>query len=343
MSIDEALKLRPLGGFMRFTAAALAALALVSAGQASAQSPSNTGAPSYPTKTVRIIVASPAGGPTDVPARVIAQSMSEEWGQPVIIENHSGANGAIGARVAARSAPDGHTLFAALDTVMVMNPILMANPGYDPFKDFAPITMLAKNTLLLVVRADGPKTVREFIANAKAQPGKLNYGAGIITTRLAAHLFNQTAGIDAVFVQYKGAAGVAQGLLSGSIDYAIDGIAPYVALIRSGKVHALAKADSRALPAFPELKPLSEAAGLPGLGEVSVWIGLVAPAGTPAAVIGKINRTVVKAYADGSILSILQGAAINPTSSSPAEFAAFHRAETARWSKFVKESGIKFE
>jgi tripartite-type tricarboxylate transporter receptor subunit TctC len=309
-----------------------------------AQSPFDAAAPTYPNKIIRIIVASPAGGPTDVLARVIGQRMNEDWGQPVVIENHSGANGEIGARLAAKASPDGYTLFAALDTAMVMNPIMMTNLAYDPFKDFAPITMLAKNTLLLVVRAaDGPKTVQELIAKAKANPGKLNYGAGVITTRLAAYQFCRTAGIDAVFVQYKGSADVAQGLLTGGIDFTIDGIAPYLALIQSGMLRAMAKADSRPLPALPELEPLAIAADLPGMGEISTWIGLVAPAGTPPAIIDKINRTVVKMYADPEIVNRLQKAGINATSSSPAEFNAFFRAEADRWSQFVKETGIKFD
>jgi len=319
-------------------------LSAVTVGHATAQSPSDAAAQTYPNKTVRIIVSSPAGGPTDVLARVIGQRMSEDWGQPVLIENRSGADGVIGAQLAAKASPDGYTLLAAMDTAMVMNPITTANLSYDPFKDFVPITMVAKNTALVVVRAaDGPKSVRELIARAKANPGKLNYGAGVMTTRLAGYLFNRTAGIDVVFVPYKGSADVVNGLLTGSVDFTVDGIAPYLSLIRSGKLRALAKLDGRPLPALPELEPLAIAANLPSLGDIMTWTGLVAPAGTPPAIIEKIYRTVAKMYADPEIVNKLQRSGITATSSSPAEFDAFYRMEANRWSKVVKESGIKFD
>src|SRR3990172_8889068 len=196
-------------------------------GYATAQSPSDAAARDYPSRTIRIIVPFPAGGPLDVLARVIGQRMSEDWGQPVVIENRPGANGAIGAQLVAKAPPNGYTLLAAIDTTMVMNPITNTNLSYDPFKDFAPITMMANNTLLLIVRAaDGPKTLQELIAKAKASPGKFNYGAGIITTLLAGYLFNRTAGIDVVFVPYKGSAETLQGLLTGSVDFTFDGAAP---------------------------------------------------------------------------------------------------------------------
>lgn len=319
-------------------------LSVMTVRHVTAQSPSDAVAQNYPNKTVRIIVSFSAGGPSDVLARAIGQRMSEEWGQPVVIENRPGDNGTIGARLAAKASPDGYTLFAALDTVLVMSPIMTTNLSYDPFKDFVPITLVSKNTVLLVVRsADGPNTVQELIAKAKANPGKLNYGAGAITTRLGGYLFNRTAGIDAVFVPYKGSADVVQGLLNGSIDFSVDGIAPYVALIRSGKLRALAKLDGRPLQAFPELEPLTVAAGLPSLGDIWVWTGLVAPAGTPTVIIEKIHRTVVKMYADPELVNRLQRSGITATSSSPAEFDAFFRAEANRWSKFIKETGIKLD
>ncbi len=313
-------------------------------GYATAQSPSGAAARDYRRRTIRIIVPFPAGGPLDVLARVIGQRMSEDWGQPVVIENRPGANGAIGAQLVAKAPPNGYTLLAAIDTTMVMNPITNTNLSYDPFKDFAPITMMANNTLLLIVRAaDGPKTLQELIAKAKASPGKLNYGAGIITTLLAGYLFNRTAGIDVVFVPYKGSAETLQGLLTGSVDFTFDGAAPNLPLIRSGKLRALAKLDSRPLPAVPDVKPLAVAANLPGLDDISTWSGLVAPAGTPPAIIEKIQREVAKMYADPAITDRLEKSGINATSSTPAEFDAFFRKEMDRWSKVFKESGIKFD
>lgn len=313
-------------------------------GYATAQSPSDAAARNYPNKTIRIIVPFPAGGPTDVLARVIGQRMSEDWGQPVVIENRPGANTAIGAQLVAKAPPDGYTLLAAMDTTMVMNPVTTSNLPYDPFKDFASITLAANNTSLLTVRAaDGPKTVQELIAKAKANPGKLNYGAGIITTRLAGYLFNRMAGIDVVFVPYKGSADVVQGLLTGGTDFIVDGIAASLPLIQSGKLRALAKLNSRPLPALPDLKPLAVAANLPSLDDISTWTALVAPAGTPPAIIEKIQRAVAKMYADPAIVDRLEKSGITATSSTPAEFDAFFRKETDRWAKVFRESGIKFD
>lgn len=316
----------------------------VTTGQAGAQGAPEAGAQAYPNRTIRIIVPFPAGGPTDVLARVIGQRMSEDWGQPVLVENRPGANTAIGAQLVAKAPPDGYTLLAAMDTTLVMNPVTSRNLPYDPFKDFVPITMAANNTSLLTVRsADGPKTMQELIARAKANPGKLNYGAGTITTRLAGYLFNRTAGIDVVFVPYKGSADVVQGLLTGSVDFIVDGVASSLPLIRSGKFRALAKLNSRPLPALPEVRPLAVAAQLPGLEDISTWTGLVAPAGTPGAVVDKIQREVAKMYADPGIIDKLEKSGITAMSSTPAEFDAFFRRETERWSRVFRESGIKLE
>jgi tripartite-type tricarboxylate transporter receptor subunit TctC len=325
---------------MNFIARIITLAMLVACGQAFAQG----AAQSYPNRTIRIIVPFPAGGPTDVLARVIGQRMSEDWGQPVVIENRPGANTAIGAQLVAKAPPDGYTLLAAMDSTMVMNPVTTRNLPYDPFRDFASITLAANNTSLLTVRAaDGPKTVHELIAKAKANPGKLNYGAGTITTRLAGYLFNRMAGIDVVFIPYKGSADVVQGLLTGSTEFIVDGIAASLPLIQSGKLRALAKLNSRPLPALPDLEPLAVAANLPSLGDISTWTALVAPAGTPPAIIEKIQRAVAKMYADPAIVDKLEKSGITATSSTPAEFDAFFRKETDRWSKVFRESGIKFD
>ena len=271
----------------------------------------------FPTRPVKMIVPFPPGGPTDLMARVFGQKLAERWGQPVVIENRAGGNSAIGAQQTAKSPPDGYTLLVAMDTTLVMNPITTANLPYDALKDFAPISLTAQNTSLLIVRADGPQTVQELIAKAKANPGKLNYGAGIITTRLAGYLFSRLAGIDTVFIPYKGSAEVVQGLLTGSIDFSIDGVSASIPLIKDGKLRALAKLNNRPLPALPDLQPLSVAANLPELGEISTWAGLVAPAGTPAAVVERIQRDVAMVAADPEVSAKLQGFGIVATSSTP--------------------------
>jgi tripartite-type tricarboxylate transporter receptor subunit TctC len=297
----------------------------------------------FPSRPVKMIVPFPPGGPTDLMARVFGQKLSERWGQPVVIENRAGGNSAIGAQQTAKSPSDGYTLLVAMDTTLVMNPITTANLPYDALKDFAPVSLTAQNTSLLIVRADGPKTVQELIAKAKANPGKLNYGAGIITTRLAGTLFSRLAGIDTVFIPYKGSSEVVQGLLTGSIDFSIDGVAASIPLIKEGKLRALAKLNNRPLPALPDLQPLSVVANLPELGEISTWAGLVAPAGTPTPVIERIQRDVAAVAADPEVGAKLQGLGIVAISSTPSEFDRYYRSELDRWSKVFKDSGIKLE
>jgi tripartite-type tricarboxylate transporter receptor subunit TctC len=301
-------------------------------------------AQSFPNRTVRIIVPFPAGGPTDILARIVAQKMSESWGQAVIVENRPGGDTAIGAVQVAKAAPDGYTLLAPMDTTLVMNPATKSSLPYDPFKDFAPITLAAKNTSLLTVRAeDGPKSIAELIARGKANPGKMNYGAGIITTRLAGYMFNKAAGIDVQLIPYKGSAEVVQGLLTGAVDYIVDGTASSLPLIQGGKFRPLAKLNSWPLPMLPDVPPLSVAADMPALDDMSSWIAFVAPAGTPRAIVDKIQREVVKIYADPATAEKLEKSGINAVSSTPEEFDAFFRKEAVRWDKAFKESGITLD
>jgi tripartite-type tricarboxylate transporter receptor subunit TctC len=299
-------------------------------------------AQTYPNRPVHIVVPFPAGGPTDILARVVAQRLSEVWGQGVVIENQPGANTAIAAARVAKMPADGYTLFAVMDVTMVLNPITNKALSYDPLKDFAPITLASKNTSLLSVRADdGPKSVRELIARAKASPGKLNYGAGIITTRLAGYLFNREAGLDVQYIPFQGSPPTVQGLLTGAVDYIVDGAATSLPLIQGGKLRALAKLNSRPLPALPDVKPLAVEAGLPTLDDISTWIGLVAPAGTPRSIVDKIQREVVTMYADPAIAEKLAKAGITTATSTPEEFDAFVRKELYRWGQVFKDSGIQ--
>ena len=229
-----------------------------------------------------------------------------------------------------------------MDVTMVLNPITSRNLPYDPLKDFAPITLASKNTSLLSVRAqDGPRTVKELVARAKAAPGKLNYGAGIITTRLAGYLFNREAGIEAQYIPFNGSAPTVQGLLTGAVDYIFDGAATSLPLIQDGQLRALAKLNSRPLPALPDVRPLAVEAGIAALDDISTWIGLVAPAGTPPEIIDKIGRTVVQIYADPQIADRLEKSGISTATSTPAEFEAFVRKETVRWGQVFKDSGIE--
>jgi len=298
----------------------------------------------YPNRPIRIIVPFPVGGPTDILSRVIGQRMSEDFRQAVVIENRPGANTVIGAVQVARAAPDGYTLLAAMDTTLVMNPATIKDLLYDPFRDFSAVTLAAKNTSLLTVRADGgPHTIAELIARAKAHPGKLNYGAGIITTRLAGYLFSREAGIDTQLVPYKGSAEVVQGLLTGAVDYIIDGVASSLPLIQSGKFRALAKLNSRPLPALPDVPPLSTVAAMPALDDISSWIALMAPAHTPRPIVDKLQQEVARMYADRPLYDRLEKAGINAVASTPDELDAFFRKEAIRWEKAFHDSGIQLE
>ncbi|MGD9769795.1 MAG: Bug family tripartite tricarboxylate transporter substrate binding protein [Pseudolabrys sp.] len=324
----------------QFTALALAC-AIISS-PAAAQDRADAEVRNYPNRTVRIVVPFPAGGPTDILSRVVAQRLSETWGQPVVIENQPGANTAIAAARVAKQPPDGYTLFAAMDVTMVLNPLTNKTLSYAPLKDFTLISLAAKNTSLLTVRAaDGPKSVQELIARAKASPGKLNYGAGIITTRLAGYLFNREAGINVQYIPFNGSAPTVQGLLTGAVDYIVDGTASHVSLIKSGQLRALAKLNSRPLPALPDVRPLSVEANNPALDDISTWIGFVAPAGTPRPIVEKIQREIAAMYREPAIAETLQKSGISAVSSTPEEFDAFLRKETDRWGQVFKDSGIQ--
>jgi tripartite-type tricarboxylate transporter receptor subunit TctC len=321
--------------------ARLIALALLS-GLAMGSAAAQERADAFPTRAIKIVVPFPAGGPSDVLARMIGQKMSEDWGQPVVIENRPGANTVLGAQQVAKAAPDGYTLLMAIDSTLTMNQYLYRTPPYDPFNDFAPITLTAKTMQLLIVNAASDvKTVNDLISRAKAQPGKLNYGAGTITTKLTGYLFNKSAGIETVLVPYNGSAEVAQGLLTKSVDFSFDGPSASLSLIQGGQFRVLAKFDPRPFPPVPDLPLITTA--VPNMDEITVWLGLVAPKGTPAAVIDKIQAEVARALADPDVKAKADASGLFPATSTPAEFAAFIRKEAQRWSSVVKETGMKYD
>jgi tripartite-type tricarboxylate transporter receptor subunit TctC len=286
-----------------------------------------------------MIVPFPPGGPADTIARIVGQKMSEHWSEPVVIENRPGGNTTIGAQLVAKSEPDGYTLLVAMDVTMVVNPLITPNLPYDPLKDFAPVTLLTKSQSLVVTRNDGPPTIQDLIAKAKANPGKLNMGAGTITSRLGALAFTKAAGIDITLVPYKGSSDITQGLLTGAVDFAFDAVANSLPFIEAGKFRALAKYSNRPLPVLPDVPSLSIAAALPAIDESSTWIGIVAPAHTPKPIIDKLQREVASIFADPALAAKLTKAGLSAESTTPDEFDAFIRSDTARWSTVLK-SGI---
>jgi tripartite-type tricarboxylate transporter receptor subunit TctC len=321
----------------RHCAAALVTLALAGNGECAA-------APdSYPNRPIHIVIPFPAGGPADIAARIIGQKMSEEWGQPVVVDNRPGGNTIIGAEFVAKAAPDGYTLMMAIDSTLVMNQYLYKSLPYDPLNDFAPITTTVKSMSLLAVPADGgPKTVKELIARAKAAPGKLNFGAGTITAQLMGVLFNKAAGIDVVYVPFQGTAQTVQGLLTGSADMVYAGNVVIGPLIDGGKARALAKLDSRKEP-YPDLPTLAAAADLQNFDDLSVWLGVVAPKATPKPIVDKLNAEIVHILSEPDVKAKFDQTGNFAVTDTPEEFADFIRKEAARWEKALKEANIKFD
>src|SRR5580693_8172380 len=318
-----------------FHSTALVLLAVLWVAPAAAQN--------YPTRPIHIIVPFPAGGPCEVLARLIGDKICVDFQQPVVVEIWPGANTEIGAEGGAKATPDGYTLLMAIDSTLVMNQYLYKTLPYDPIADFAPISLVAKTIGLLVVNAQSDvKSVKDLVAKAKAEPGKLNYGAGTISTKLQGYLFNDAAGIDTVLVSYNGSSEVAHGILTKSVDFVFDGPSAELPLIQSGDLRALAKLDSRPFPALPNLPTLDEAGGL-HLGELAVWLGLVAPHGTPAPIVAKLQAETAKILNDATIKARADAVGLYLSSSTPAEFADFIKTEAARWQPVVKKSGLHFD
>jgi tripartite-type tricarboxylate transporter receptor subunit TctC len=297
----------------------------------------------YPTRPIHIVVPFPAGGPSDVLTRLLGQRMSDDFHEPVVVDNRPGANTVIGAELVAKAAPDGYTLLMAIDSTLVMNQYLYSHLPYDPIKDFAPVSLAAQNVGWLVVNAASPyKSANDLIAKAKAAPGKLNCGAGTIATKLTCVLFNDKFGVDTVLISFNGSANVAQGVLTGAADFVFDGTAAELSLVQSGNLRALAKLDDRPFAPLPKLPSLDAATGV-DLGDLSVWSGLVAPRGTPPAIVDKLAAEVARIAKEPDLKAKAEGVGICPTSSTPAEFAAFIQHEAARWPGVVKKSGLHFD
>jgi tripartite-type tricarboxylate transporter receptor subunit TctC len=300
-------------------------------------------AANYPNRAIHIVVPFPAGGPADVAARLLGQKMSEDWGQPVIIDNRAGGNTVIGALAVAKAPPDGYTLLMAIDSTLVMNQYLYKSLPYDPFNDFVPITTTTKTVSVLAVGADGPKSVKELIDKARAEPGKLNYGAGTITAQLMGYRFHKAAGLDIVYVPFKGTPETVNGLLTGSVQIIYAANVTVNPLIESGKVRALAKLDRRTPKSVADVPDLAEAAGLPNLEDMSVWLGLVAPKGTPRPIIDKLQQKIVQIMHDPAMQQKSERTGAFAFTETPEEFGRFMREEAQRWQKVLQETNIKYD
>ena len=300
-------------------------------------------AQTFPSKSIRIVVPLAAGGPGDVLARAVGQKLAENVGQPVVIDNRPGANTNIGNEAVAKSPPDGYTLLATASTLTI-NPSLYANLPYDAVKSFAPLTLIATTPLVLVVHPSLPvKSVQELAALAKSKPGQLHYGSagsGSVL-HLAGEMFNTMARVKLVHVPYKGVTNAFSDLLGGQISLMFPGAPIALPQARAGKLRALATTGDKRAPAAPELPTVAEM-GFPGY-EVSVWYGLLAPAGTPAATINRLHSEIVKIVQLPEIAERWAVLGAEPAHNTPEQFAAFLKNDLVKWTKVVRDSGAKVD
>ncbi|MGZ8210556.1 MAG: Bug family tripartite tricarboxylate transporter substrate binding protein [Burkholderiales bacterium] len=314
--------------------AALAALASASACAADAAS-------SYPNRPVRLVTGSP-GSTSDIAARFVAQKLTERWGRTVVVDNRPGAGGIIGTEIVAQSAPDGYTLIVGQIGTHASPQFLFKKLAYDPIKDFAPITLLTNSGIALVINPSMPvNTLKDFVAYARSRPGTLNYGSagGGTSSQLSGELFNQMTGAKLVHIPYKGAGFALTAVVQGETQAAFLSTTTASAQVKAGKLKALAVMSPRRFPAAPDIPSVTEA-GFPGI-ESSVWFGLLAPAGTPKAIVDKINHDVVAILKTPEARSQLLVQGAEPTPTTPQEFEAFLRAEIKKWGRVIKEAGIK--
>ena len=301
-------------------------------------------AQNYPSKPIRIIIAQAPGSATDVISRVVANRLQESLGQPIVIEVRPGAGGAVGTEAAARSAPDGYTLFMANNSTHGSNPALYSKLPYDAVNDFAPITLVATVPYVLVVDPSLPvKSVQDLIALAKSKPGKMNYAsAGNGSTHhFCGELLKSMAGIDLVHVPYKGSTPAIAGLLGGEVSLMFANLTDIGGQLKSGKVKALAVTVTKRASLIPEVPTLSEV-GLPGF-EIGSWFGLLAPAGTPAPIISRLNAETVKVLGRSDVQATLGAQGLELAPGSPEQFAAHIKSEIAKFTRIAKAAGIKAE
>ena len=298
----------------------------------------------YPRKAIRLIVPFAPGGGNDTVARAIAQSAGASLGQPVVVDNRAGAGGMLGAELAARAPPDGYTLFLGGVGSHAVNPNLHAKLPYDPVKDFAPITLIASAPSVLVVNPSLPaRTLAEFTALAKASPGRINYasnGNGS-SAQLAAVLYESMAGVQMVHVPYKGLAPALVDLLAGEVQAMFSSVVAIVPNIKAGRLRALAVTGKRRAALLPEVPTLDES-GVPGY-EAGSWYGILAPAGTPQAVVAKLHEAIVRALAQPEVRERLMSEGAEVIGSTPEAFAAHITAELARMGKLIRDAGIRME
>ncbi len=299
---------------------------------------------SYPTRTIKLVVPFGPGGPTDVSARIVAQVVQSGLGPSVVIENRPGAGGAIGSKSVANAEPDGATLLIGTSATLGVVPALMKNPGYDPIKSFAPVAKVADSTLVLVVPATFPaNSVQEFVAYAKANPGRLSFASAGVgnQTQLLAELFKSKAGLDIVHVPYKSGAEMVTAILGEQVQMAFPDVSILIPLIREGKLKALAVTSASRHPQLPDVPTMIES-GIPDY-IMTFWSGVVAPAGVPAEIVNRLNTAINDGLTSASVRENLAKVGSQASPGTPQEFADFIAAETKKWSAVAKMAGISLD
>jgi tripartite-type tricarboxylate transporter receptor subunit TctC len=299
---------------------------------------------SYPTRTIKLVVPFGPGGPTDVSARIVAQVVQSGLGPSVVIENRPGAGGAIGTKSVANAEPDGATLLIGTSATLGVVPALMKSPGYDPIKSFAPVAKVADSTLVLVVPATFPaNSVQEFVAYAKANPGRLSFASAGVgnQTQLLAELFKSKAGLDIVHVPYKSGAEMVTAILGEQVQMAFPDVSILIPLIREGKLKALAVTSASRHPQLPDVPTMIES-GIPDY-IMTFWSGVVAPAGVPAEIVNRLNTAINDGLTSASVRENLAKVGSQASPGTPQEFADFIAAETKKWSAVAKMAGISLD
>lgn len=301
-------------------------------------------AQAYPTKPIRLIVTFAAGGGTDLAARAVAPKLAEALGQPVVVENRAGANGAVGAEATAKSPADGYTLMVGAAGTLAVAPHLNAKLPFDPFKDFAPVSLLATSAFVVSVNPSvKAQSIRELVALAKASPGSLTFGSSGTggAPQLAGELFKSQAGVNLLHVPYKGLGPAITDLLGGQIQVVFADVGLVTAHLKAGRLRGLAITSATRSSMLPDLPTVSES-GVPGYA-AGTWYGVFAPAGTPGAIVARLSEEVRRALALPEVRAALVAQGVEAAGNSPEQYAAFLREEYAKWGRVIAEAGIRAE
>jgi tripartite-type tricarboxylate transporter receptor subunit TctC len=327
-----------------FRLVAIWALGLGAGAACIAAASETASAQAYPSHPIKLILPQPPGGAIDLIARTLGERLSEQMGQPVIVENKPGANGGSAAADVVRSPPDGYTLFVAVDSNLVVNPTLYRDLAYDPFRDFAPISVLTKTALVLVANPAVPAgNVRELIAYAKANPGKLNYASIGLGTQahLGMELFKLMTGTDINQVEYRGTAPAMTDVVAGHVDIMITGPPSAKGMSEGGKLKLLAVTGRRRIALLPEVPTIDES-GVPGY-DVTGWFGILAPAKTPTSVLARLTEEVRQAVADARFRDRMTAQGLEVVGSTPEDMLALMQADTKKWADVIRATGAKIQ